>query len=251
MPTSARSHAGGLTTTQGLEVGRDALPELQDPSLAMPWNVSASLRGSRQGSSAQGGRGTTPGSFGGFASSVAGGRASSVLSGVGSRSRQPHRAGGQMPSSSPMGGRGRPSSDLIRLSSLELPDENEAALGEEDGDRDGNHFAGLPAAASAATTSQAVRAALDRESLNFLDYLRENLDDVQQQQDDDLPGEEDPPTSTVMFDQLLHPEQNSTMVAAQGFYHIRSLATKGLVEVVQQIAYGGITIVPVPDRSKI
>jgi chromatin segregation and condensation protein Rec8/ScpA/Scc1 (kleisin family) len=87
--------------------------------------------------------------------------------------------------------------------------------------------------------------AFDRESLNFLDYMRTSLEDDEQQDDDGLPGEEDSPIHTVIFDRLLPPEQTSSMVAAQGFYHILSLATKGLITVVQEVPYGDIAVVPV------
>jgi hypothetical protein len=66
-----------------------------------------------------------------------------------------------------------------------------------------------------------VREALDREALNFLEYVRHSImttaDDVQ----------------SVTFEQLFEPRRNSRIVAAQAFYHVLSLATKGRVWVTQ------------------
>jgi hypothetical protein len=72
-----------------------------------------------------------------------------------------------------------------------------------------------------AANSQWVREALDREALNFLEYVRHSImttaDDVQ----------------SVTFEQLFEPRRNSRIVAAQAFYHVLSLATKGRVWVTQ------------------
>ena len=44
------------------------------------------------------------------------------------------------------------------------------------------------------------------------------------------------------FEVLLRPEENSRVVAAQGFLHVLTLVTKGLLVADQGVAFGGIEL---------
>ncbi|KAI9823480.1 MAG: hypothetical protein M1832_002491 [Thelocarpon impressellum] len=231
----------------GVEVGREAVPEMQDHhSSAMPWNISASLRGSHRGSSAvTRGRSALPMS-GGFS-----GRASSQHSV--NPALLPRRAS-RLLSSSPLVGRGRASpADLERLSSLEL---NFPGLSGEDetmllGARDPEqgqeaaapHTTTVPSLTPAAARKAGVAiASLDRESANFLAFLQA---DIQQQQR--LHGVEPGERGSVFFATLLPPPRTGRAVAAQAFAHTLLLATKALVEVEPTVgeAWGDVCITPV------
>ncbi len=84
-----------------------------------------------------------------------------------------------------------------------------------------------------AGTGQWVRDALDKESNNFFEFVRNS---IEEKGEDELSqgeigqGGED---KCVTFEELFDPEQNSAVVAAQAFYHVLSLATKRRVWVEQ------------------
>ena len=192
--------------------------------------------GSRQGSIPSG----IPlqSSVGGFASSAA--RRSSTVPGP------LERRGSRLTSASPLVGRGQHE----RYSSLELPMP-------EDGDvlPTGRDFSALgadgdfqlygPAAGVSTQTageSQWVRAALDAESNNFLEFVKaqvaETLGDLEE---DELAGEPDQGRS-ISFEGLLPPTQHTKIVAAQALLHVLALATKGLMDVQQDEGYGAIDL---------
>jgi hypothetical protein len=92
-----------------------------------------------------------------------------------------------------------------------------------------------------AGTSQWVREALDKESNNFFEFVRNT---ISEKAGDELGDDLDELASGmagagrenfVTFEELFIPEQNSRVVAAQAFYHVLSLATKGRVWVEQSI----------------
>lgn len=211
----------------------------------MPWNVSASLL-SRQGSSVIQGRGFS-GSIGGFPTSAGG---PSSLFGVepGSLPRRLSR----LTSASPLLGRGKPSG-LERLSSLEIPehdDDDELLGGRADAgdqlalDDFELHGPGANVDTQTAAQSQWMKETLDRESFNFLEFLRAGVDKARPPDDDDqdeLAGVE-PKQEFVLFEELLPPTGNSKVVAAQALLHTLALATKNLIKVNQDVGYGDIRV---------
>jgi meiotic recombination protein REC8 len=167
------------------------------------------------------------------------------------------RRGTRLTSASPLLGRG---GTIQRYSSLELLKPAKLVGGEAgDGsfDNSGMQLGGDdmigdpefqlygPAAAVDAQTaaqSQWVAAALDMEAHNFLVFLTAeiNAKAIAAEGAADRLKEDD--VETVTFQSLLPPEQHSKVVAAQGLLHVLSLATKGLIEVKQEEAFGWIEI---------
>ncbi|KAH8597698.1 hypothetical protein B0O99DRAFT_507277 [Bisporella sp. PMI_857] len=211
----------------GTEVGRDAPPGLQDyPSSAMmPWNVSQSVHSHQLG-----------------ASSSIPGRLPSVAS------RRPTSA-------SPLLGRGAPlPSDLGQFDMEDEPvmygrsdNDDDAILRVKDEDH--NDILSSQAATAefeiygpaaqvdtqTAASSQWVREALDRESGNFLDYVRNSITEKfgVEAEADELSIDER--RNCVTFEELFNPANNSRIVASQAFYHVLSLATKRKIWVEQDI----------------
>ncbi|KAI9752443.1 MAG: phosphomevalonate kinase [Chaenotheca gracillima] len=227
----------------GIEVGRNASRELQDFSSIMPWNVNSSLGGSRQGSVASRGAPYMSGALGGL-STTAGGAVQ----------RRPSRLTG----SSPLVRHGR-YSGLERLSSLEIAgSEGDGDLGNEDlrlgehgweGEDDGTlgdfelhaqiDDSGFQERSVLPQNTQEI---IDRQSLNFLEFLKAALP----LNDQDTENEETTNIDEVSFEKLLPPTESSTLVAAQGFFHVLFLATKSLVTVCQdELDYGEIRMKPI------
>jgi hypothetical protein len=235
---------------QSVELGRDAPSALPDyPSSAMPWNVSASLHSHQRGQS----------------SSIQG-RAGVLGSQLGS-------VGRRLTSASPLIGRGSAlPGDLEQFS--QIIDDPMVMYGRDDegvasgsqshayggpGGVSSSHAGGLDefeifgAAAGVDTqtagTSQWVKEALDRESNNFFEYVKntisEKLGDELGVEDDRL-GVEEFGEKSVTFEELFVPDNNSRIVAAQAFYHVLCLATKNRVWVRQAVdemePYGEIRI---------
>ncbi len=231
---SSSSHSGvSLIVSQEIETGRDAQAALEDQSL--PWNVSTSAALSRTGSVARGLG--FPSSAGGYSGSA--GRPGSLLAGLGGpRPSSLDRRASRLASASPLQGRG-----LERYSSLELPtrddDEDELLGGHDVSNSQGlNDFQLYGPAAGVSTQtaaeSQWIRATLDHESNNFLEFLKFEIDGKTARI-----GEEE---RSVLFEELLPPPQHSNIVAAQGLHHVLTLATKGLIGVQQDAAYGPIAL---------
>ena len=222
----------------GVEVGRDAQSALEDHAVsAMPWNISSSLHSYRNppgpGSSSAPGYGTI------------GGRQSSILSGK----------YGRLASASPLIGRGRTDMpDLERIDDLDFPANGSNnfvdALERQNlplTDTQAEEFEifGPTAAVDTQTAQDSywVKEALARESLNFLEYVKNTL--LEQEADefkDDvlMGGVEGSKTREVSFETLFPPESNSMMVAAQAFHHVLTLATKNLLSVKQADPYAEI-----------
>ena len=169
----------------------------------MPWNVSSSKHGSRPGSA----RPLLGNILGGFPSSAGG--LSSFAGGAGIElGPPPVRPSSRLTSASPLVGRGAPLPELEDEEDFELYG---------------------PAAVvdtQIAQESQWIRATLDQESSNFLEFLAAETEAV--------PG--------ATFEQLLPPQEHSKIVAAQGFLHVLALATKGLIKVEQPDGYGDIHV---------
>ena len=218
------------------EVGREAQLALEDyASSVMPWNISASLHSFRAfpvpGSSSAQGRGTID-------------RASSIyVSGA--------RPGSRLASASPLLGRSRADlPDLERVHEYELPN-----LGEPDNlnaleIQRGRILSGIdtqdlefemfgPAAAVDTQTAQSsawVKEALAKESMNFLEYVKNtiNEENIMAQEDEINENREREEVKEVSFEMLFPPESNRMMVAAQAFHHVLTLATKNLLSVKQE-----------------
>ena len=207
----------------------------------MPWNISSAM-GSRQASIIHG-RGFA-GSIGGFPSS-AGGRSSlpSVAAGPTSLDRRASR----MPSASPLVGRGHQ-----RHNSLELPpgeDEDDLLGGRNvsyDPGFDDFQLYGPAAAVDTQTAGQSqwMRATLNQEAHNFLDFVKAEITSLTANASDDedeLSGN-GVSRSSVSFERLLPPTQHSKIVAAQALHHLLALATKSLILVHQESPYGSIDL---------
>ncbi|TAQ89863.1 hypothetical protein B7494_g1836 [Chlorociboria aeruginascens] len=210
----------------GVEVGRDAEEALPDyPSSAMPWNVSASLHSHQRGASS-----------------------SAKGPGFGSQLRGSAR---RHPSASPLIGRGSNlPGDLERFNQSQ--DNAPVMFGRDDEEDDdvilrrgasrvpmsGSQTAQEfelygPAAAvdtQTAGASQWVREALDKESNNFLEFVRNTINEKTA---DELVDEEE--EKFVTFEELFNPDKNSRIVAAQAFHHVLTMATKNKIWVEQDV----------------
>lgn len=250
-----------LDNSIGAEMGRDAQPALDDhlPS-AMPWNISASLHSYRAlplGSS----------SIIRDARHIPG-RPSSILSAT--------RPGSRLTSASPL--LGRNTTALLDDFDSYMAGAGGSGLGiyADEGafptlrDRDTHTLTTTQDAADAAEfelfgpmaaidtqtaqTSQVVKEALARESLNFLDFVKntlaeEAMDELKDAgifddagilgREGSLPG---PGGKEVAFETLFPPESNSRMVAAQAFHHVLTLATRNLLRVSQQDGFSDIML---------
>jgi len=149
---------------------------------------------------------------------------------------------------------------MQRYSSLELPEQANLTSGEAGGgsfddsrmQSGGDHMIDDPefqlygpAAAvdtQTAAQSQWIAAALDTEAHNFLAFLRADINAKIVAAEGAADRLEEVEVETVTFQGLLPPEQYSKVVAAQGLLHVLSLATKGLIEVKQEEAFGRIDI---------
>lgn len=150
-------------------------------------------------------------------------------------------------SASPLLGRGPQ-----RYSSLELPiPENDdellglqemSALNEAE---DLQHYS-LAAGVSTqiAAESRWMRATLDKESGNFLDFIKTEIEGrrVPQGEADEESAEPAGSPNAVLFEDLLPPVQHTKIVAAQALHHVLALATKGLISVQQDMAFGPIIL---------
>lgn len=226
-------------SSSSVEIGREAPSALADyPSSAlMPWNVSASLHSHQRGAS----------------SSIQGGRAGSTI--------VPGSVGRRMRSASPLVGRGSNIPGELEQFSSQLGDM--VMYGRSDNDFEPevapskggeSQVRGVsssqaefeifgPAAqidTQTAASSQWVKDALDRESGNFFEYVRNTIsekagDELGGDDLDELGGGEGHNEKSVTFEKLFDPKQNSAIVAAQAFYHILTLATKARVWVEQDV----------------
>jgi meiotic recombination protein REC8, fungi type len=167
------------------------------------------------------------------------------------------RRGTRLTSASPLLGRGGTTQGY---SSLELPkqakltsdeagvdsfDDSRMQLGGDDMIDDPEFQLFGPAAAvdtQTAAQSQWVAAALDTEAHNFLVFLTAEINAKIVAAEGAADRLEEDDVETVTFQGLLPPEQHSKVVAAQGLLHVLSLATKGLIEVKQEEAFGRIEI---------
>lgn len=259
------------------EIGRAALTPLQgdfahDLSSSMPWNISAAR--SRQSSLMHpGSRVSALAPFGTGGAGGLGGGLGSLSSATPLHASLGFRASGRFVSASPLMGRGRPLSRQASMSNVPLLDfgggpvgggsgqrmssiahDLESGLG---GDNDGFGDWGDPRSAmqqqqheqdrerfgaaanvdtQTAGDSQWVRDVMEHESHNFLEYIEAAIARVRMSGEGTV-GEV---AEEVTFEALLPPLENTKIVAAQGLLHSLSLATRGLLFVRQDEAYGEI-----------
>jgi meiotic recombination protein REC8, fungi type len=206
----------------------------------MPWNLTASFRGSREGSRAGSiGQGRLySSSIGGVFSGGGPGSGPSIQ---GSLPRRINR----LTSASPLVNRGG-ESGLERLSSLELPEGNEGWLR-------GEHVSGQrvdefelygPVAnvdTQTAAQTQWVKEMLDKESFNFLEFVKASIERQESEGSSDTR-----PRGFAIFEELLPPRANTKIVAAQALIHTLSLATKSLITIQQDEGYGEIRLGLIP-----
>jgi meiotic recombination protein REC8 len=220
-----------------IELPREAASALDDQQIfsAMPWNISASKRGSSaiplsgrfNMTSEQGKQGSHTGS----------------------------RAGSRMVSASPLLRRstGHPG-DYAALQSLDSD-----AFG-------GDDFAyAIPtsdpveAGENVVHPSLRVREALSAEGGNFFTFVAEAITEKHERfhanaEDEmrDLPDVDEAEAvdvEQITFEELLPPPETSKMVASQGFLMLLSLGTKGMLDVQQSTAFDDITL-KLTDKAK-
>jgi meiotic recombination protein REC8 len=203
-----------------VELPREAVSALDDQQLfsAMPWNISASIRGSSA-----------------IPRSGRVGMIGSVEQG---------RHGTRLVSASPLHGRGQPSAfeGLKNLTS--------------DADYGGDEF-GLPGPSSGflepaapRETSARVKEALSTEGENFLTFVTESIAEKRNRAQADLE-----PMSNILqaeaaaagieditFEELLPPAENTKMIACQGLMMVLALGTKDVLDVQQPEDFGEINL---------
>ncbi|PGH07450.1 hypothetical protein GX51_01751 [Blastomyces parvus] len=245
---------------QDIEVGRNApQPMYDDASSQMPWNITASIRGSQPGSSIHS-RQFLP-SVGGYSSiggprSIAsgGGHDGSIMGGPSTTTLG--RRMGRMISASPLAGRGIMGPGVGDISimddgALDLRsdlgdnmdlDSSVAGRGELARTRSHHHDSfelyGPSAAVDTQTAaeSQWLATILDQESANFLDFVKSKIGEAGENGGHENDHEDAvAPTAAVeiSFSTLLPSVVNSRIVAAQALLHTLTLATKGALHVRQ------------------
>ncbi|KAF2689605.1 hypothetical protein K458DRAFT_475049 [Lentithecium fluviatile CBS 122367] len=212
-----------------VELPREAPSALDDQQIfsAMPWNITASVRGSS----------AVPRSARvGMAGSVG---ALSSLTGMHGR------RGSRMVSASPLRGRGQPGGlDTLvgfKEGEDEFSDLPEYDFGAPDLSSD------MPEAALAQPTVR-VCEALSAEGENFLDFIVDAIDEKRDRIQaglepmSDVLQAEAAADIDVSFEELLSPLENTKMVASQAFLMALALGTKGLLDVHQESAFEEITL---------
>jgi meiotic recombination protein REC8 len=207
-----------------VELPREGATALDDEQIfsAMPWNISASKRGSS----------VVP------QSGISGrlGMTGSIDQG---------KRGSRIISASPLLGRGQPSA-LDALRSLES---------DADHGYSGDDFAlpepssEFPEPPAAPQTPTRVREALSAEGENFLTFVAEAIAEKRTRARADLELEADPlqaeaaaDIEDVTFAELLSPADNTKVVACQGLMMVLGLGTKGMLDVQQLEHFGDISL---------
>lgn len=80
---------------------------------------------------------------------------------------------------------------------------------------------------------------LEKEAFNFLDYLYTSIKKKEKGRVVEIDAEEN---TSMTFAELLPTKSINEVAAAQGMLHVLSLATKGLINVRQDVAFGNITL---------
>jgi hypothetical protein len=193
-----------------VELPREAQDMMDDLTSTMPWNISASLRGSSLP------RGATNL------------LAPSSITGRGAR----------LVSASPLASRSRPTG----LDEVLVPDSTLDVDGQPLKTNGSSAEVGQFEVADGNSQSQST--ALDRESNNFLAYVADTIAAKQTEAEMlalqlDVDAED---MTDITFDEILSPETNSKAAAAQGLMHLLTLGTRNLIAVTQREAFGTITM---------
>ena len=220
-----------------IEHGRDAPPDLANYFSQMPWNISSrppSRQHSRTGSIAPFPQGLS--STGGFPTSAVG------LPGSSHVPIPFPRQGSRMSSMSPLVGRGADVGGSIDLA-VHDDDGMHALLASDNPALQDFSFQLHDPAATVdtqnATQNQLVTAALDAESSKFLVIVRTTIEDKVK-----AIGAEEFERTEVIFQEILPPNRHTKTVAAQAFYHVLALASKGLLAP-RQGEIGGLLILSI------
>lgn len=93
-----------------------------------------------------------------------------------------------------------------------------------------------------AAEAQWVRAALDGESANFLEFVKAGIDEADRERATAPPRDEEDESmmGCITFEQLLPPTNNTRVVAAQGLLHVLALVTKNALVAEQGELFGPI-----------
>ncbi|EKD12303.1 uncharacterized protein L3040_000228 [Drepanopeziza brunnea f. sp. 'multigermtubi'] len=216
-----------------VEIGREAQSALTDhPPSAMPWNMSSSLHSLQRGqsSSIQG----RIGLLGSQRGSIKDRRLTSPLIGRGSNVPGELDHFSQMMNDEDMVMYGR-SDDGLGMSSQISALAPRFGTSSQAGAGDDFEIFGAAADVDTQTagSSQWMKDVMDRESNNFFEYVKNT---IEEKSGDEL-GDEDVEveSKTVTFEELFATASNSSVVAAQAFYHVLSLATKRRVWVEQDV----------------
>ena len=222
-------------------------------STMMPWNMSASIRGSSArptgiapfsagGVATSSGAGGRQFSLGPRGSSVAPspllhyGRATSIVGGLDDFAPAPEDFG-----SDDIPGHGTPHPDIYDRRTAESQFEQFGTAANVDTQTAGN--------------AAWIRGALDSESLNFLSFVEAAVQhSIDQSLEDQLQADAEGQgldtgivvkDRSIEFETLLPPSGNSNVVAAQALLHVLALGTKDLLQVLQHEAFGSISLCPI------
>lgn len=202
-----------------VELPREAPLALDDQQVfsAMPWNITASIRGS---------------------SAVPRSAPVGMMGSVSAPNTLTGRRGSRMISASPLHGRGQPGG-LEALRSLEGEDEFGNIGAEDFGFPNPDLSSDMPAAAFAQPSTR-VREALSAEGGNFLAFVSDAIDEKRtrvretlEPMSDVLQAEAAANIDEVLFEELLPSTENNKMVASQGLMMVLTLGTKGMLTVRQ------------------
>lgn len=238
-------------------MGREAPTPLADNmSSTMPWNLSASIRGSS----------ARPGAAAPFSVGGGGGHASSSIAGgpVGFLGGRVSR----VVSASPLIGYGGGDNDnRDNFDDYQIPGDDyegfehgdQTGAGTRDGDADADavgltlsrrqedfELFGVAAAVDTQTAGAPswVRQALDSESANFLSFVRAGIEeaDIAREGVEEEELEELDQKGSVLFEELLPHAENSRIVAAQALLHVLTLATKNMLHAEQRDHFQAISM---------
>lgn len=203
---------------EDVELPREAKSALDDQQIfsAMPWNISASKRGS--------------------SAIPLSGRAIMMSE----QGKQGSCAGSRMVSASPL--LRRSTGRVDEFEALQSLDSD--ALGEDDFAYAAPTSDPAEAAASGIEPSLRVREALSAEGDNFFAFVVEAITEKYDRPlaDKDQTGAAE--IEQITFEVLLPPHEANRMVACQGFLMLLSLGTKGMLDVQQPNAFEDITLKP-------
>lgn len=201
-----------------VELPREAVSALNDEQMfsAMPWNISASIRGS---------------------SAVP--RSGRVV-GVGSVDHS--KRGSRMVSASPLLGRGLPAS----LEALHNLESDAGFAGDDIQLPEPSSDYPQPLLPDSPPTNTRVQEALSAEVDNFLtfvvDGITEKSNRMQAELDDGLQIDEIEDIDSITLEELLPPLQNTKMIACQGLMMVLALGSKGVLDVRQPEHFGEIRL---------